>query len=550
MADATTKRILSLLAGDQPPEVRRSAALILGELNSKDAAIDAALAGLLADADAAVRAQAITAVGKLKVDGSLKQLLELVEKGGEDSELAAQAAAKLGTRGTKALQDLMHKVAPGLRRRIAGALGAGGTSSAETAAVDSLLDTDPGVVEAATRALIASVPSLTPSHREGLADHLLDLLRDKKNPLTPVSETAVVRLLAALDDERAEKVLWERTQTPHSVDMRAAALQALGKWTSNTSKKGPARRAGPTGDQVKRLLTCAADGDFRVAAPALMMLKEVPISGSGTDWLPLFRAPDSAVRQFAIEKLGDKDRPEIAAFLIEQLDFREGPVREEALSRLGKLKHGRKALVDKLLEADNPDGAWWLARAQAGVVKDFPPALREPVFATACTYLEKNDRRSDALLFWLREADAESLHERLEEKALALRKKKAYATALNYLRYLTRDPACAVTIRLEAAACGLKASSKDVNAEARNGDPCLQQFARLLPNYGAEATAFIDKTKWLDPEDLFYLGFHFAEQNGAPQKFGGHVLHLLLKRSPKSKLAKDARSKLRSAGLD
>jgi HEAT repeat protein len=549
MADATTKRILGLLADDQAADVRRSAALILGELGTKDTVVDAALGKLLADADAAVRGQAITAVGKLKIDASLPQLLELVEKGGEDSELAAQAAAKLGTRGTKALQDLMHKVAPGLRRRIAGALGGGGTSSAETAAVDSLLDTDPGVVEAATRALSASVPTLTPSHRQALADHLLDLLRDKKNPLTPVSETAVVRLLAALNDERAEKVLWERTQPPHSADMRAAALQALGKWMSGAAKKG-ARRAGPAGDQVKRLLACAADADFRVAAPALMMLKEVPVSGAASEWLQLFHAPDSAGRQFAIEKLGDRDRPEIASLLVEQLDFRDGPVREEALSRLGKLKHGQKALVEKLLDADNPDGAWWLARAQSGVVKDFPPALREQVFVRACSYLEKNDRRSDALLFWLREADAETLHERLEEKALALRKKKAYASALNYLRYLTRDPACGVAIRLETAGCGLKTSPKDVNAEARNGDPCLAQFARLLPNYGAEVTTFVDKAKWLDPEDLFYLGFHFAEQNGAPQKFGGHVLHLLLKRSPKSKLAKDARSKLRSAGLD
>jgi hypothetical protein len=63
-------------------------------------------------------------------------------------------------------------------------------------------------------------------------------------------------------------------------------------------------------------------------------------------------------------------------------------------------------------------------------------------------------------------------------------------------------------------------------------------------------TAFVEKAKWLESEDLFYVGFHFAEQNGAPQKFGGHVLRLLLKRSPKSKLAKDARSKLRSEGLD
>ena len=34
------------------------------------------------------------------------------------------------------------------------------------------------------------------------------------------------------------------------------------------------------------------------------------------------------------------------------------------------------------------------------------------------------------------------------------------------------------------------------------------------------------------------------------KEFGGQVLHLLVKRSPRSKLAKDAKSKLKSAGLE
>jgi hypothetical protein len=281
-----------------------------------------------------------------------------------------------------------------------------------------------------------------------------------------------------------------------------------------------------------------------------MMLKEASVTGAAGEWLPLFRAPDSAVRHFAMEKLGDRDRPEIAEALVEQLDHLDHKVREQALECLGKLKHGRQSLVERLLEADNPDRAWWLARAQAPLVKGFPAALRDQVFARACSYLEKTDRRSDALLFWLREADPDDLHERLEEKAQAQRKKKAYGQALAFLRYLTKDPACSVALRLEAAGCGLKVSSHDLSNEARNGDACLQQFARLLPNYGPETTTFVEKAKWLEPEDLFYLGFHFAEQNGAPQKFGGQVLHLLIKRSPKAKLAKDARAKLRSAGLD
>jgi hypothetical protein len=60
----------------------------------------------------------------------------------------------------------------------------------------------------------------------------------------------------------------------------------------------------------------------------------------------------------------------------------------------------------------------------------------------------------------------------------------------------------------------------------------------------------VAKAKWLEAEDLFYLGFHFVEGNREEKDFGRDVLHLMMKRSPRTKLAKDAKSKLRSQGLD
>src|SRR5262249_1405715 len=147
-------------------------------------------------AEEGVRAAVITTIGKLRIEQALPRLLARIQEGGAESEQAAQATARLGAKGTRALQELMPKVAPGLRRRMAGGLAAAGTASAETAAIDALLDKDPGVVEAATRSLIGNVPSLSPSHRKALADHLLQLLGNKKTRLPLASEAAVVRLLA------------------------------------------------------------------------------------------------------------------------------------------------------------------------------------------------------------------------------------------------------------------------------------------------------------------------------------------------------------------
>jgi HEAT repeat protein len=536
----TTKKILQLLQREQPVEVRRAAALVLGEVGERDAESAKALCESLQDEEAAVRLQALKSVGKLRVERALPLLLERIEKGGEEADEAAKAAARLGAKGTRALQELMHHVAPGLRRHIAAALAGGGTASAETATVEVLLDKDPGVVEATVRSLIAQIPTFGAAHRRTLTDQLLDLAGKKKTPLPPVSEAAVVRLLAALDEKRAANVFWDRILAPHPPEVRSAALQALSKWATAPDKS-----------QLKRLFTCATDPDFRVAAPALVLLKHLPVSDrSVPEWLSLLQAPDVAARKMAMEQVGDRDTAAVAGALVPLLNDSDRDVRDGALARLAKLEHGRKALTAGLLEADSADRAWPLAKAQAPFARDYPPRWREEVFTRACTHLEAGDRRVDPLLFLLREADAAELRDRLEQRAVYWRKKEEYAKALLYLRLLARDPACGFPIRLELATCGLKVSAKDLTAEARTGDPCLQQFNHLCQQDEAELFAQLEKIKWLDPEDLYYLGFHFAEQQGTQWKFGGKILHLLLKRSPRSKLGQAAKSKLRSAGLD
>src|SRR5580692_2486854 len=109
MQIASTK-LLRLLDAAQPLEVRCAAVLILGELGAKDAAVSKALCELLQDEQPALRLQVVKTVGKLKIEPALSQLVARVEKGGEEAELAAHAAARLGAKGTAALQDLMHHV--------------------------------------------------------------------------------------------------------------------------------------------------------------------------------------------------------------------------------------------------------------------------------------------------------------------------------------------------------------------------------------------------------------------------------------------------------
>jgi hypothetical protein len=540
MLDSTGKKLLRLLDPALPLELRCAAVKVLGEIGTRDGQIATALCRTLDDPERVLRFQVLVAIGQLRIDQALPGLLIRIQEGGEEAEAAAQAAARLGTKGTRALQELMRQVAPGLRRRIAGALAAGGTASAETATLDILLDKDPGVVDAAARSLIAEVPSFTAAQRRTLADHILELVKPRKgSPLASASETALIRLLAALHDPRGASAFWARIEPHHLPELRATALQALGTLPLPSSN-----------DKLSRILACACDPDFRVAAPALMILKTVPVKdGTTREWLILFDAADVAVRRFAVEKLAGKDSPQLAEALLRQLQHPDAGLRKEARTRLAQTEHGREALARELLEAQTPADAWMLARAQEPVVHSYSAGIRKKILAEACAYLEAGDRRAEALLYLLQEADAAALREELEVRALAWRKKKAYDMALRYLRLLTRDPACGEALRFETSVCALKVSKQDLAIDSRAADPALQQLARLVHNHDVDPADRLKQAKWLAPEDLFYVGFHFTEGNRQEREFGAQALRLAIQRSPRSKLAKDAKSKLRSAGL-
>jgi HEAT repeat protein len=537
--DIPVNRLLRLLQPDRTAEVRAAAVLILGELGVRDADAAAGVAARLDDPDPAVRENAIRAAGQLKATEALPTLLERIAGGGEEARLAAEAVAQLGVKGVKSLQELMPRVAPGLRRYIAAALTTSTAAGADAAGVAVLLDKDPQVASSAATAIVAKVPTLTPAQRAALADELVAVASDRKHPLPPAAGFPVVRVLAALNVPAADEVLWDRVLPPHPPEVRAAALQAVG---------GRVEKA--TRDQWRKLFACAAEPDFRIAAPALMVLNRFPVADKQvSDWAGLFAAPDVAARRLAVEKLGDRDTSEVAEGLMSQLRHADRGLRDAARARLVKLTAGRKGLTDALLAAETPEAAWEFARLVAGFAADLTAAMRGKMFALACRFVEADDRRADALLFVLREADAAGLRDGLVEKAVALRKKKKYDVAMLYLRAVARDPSIGFDVRLELALCGLKVSAHALDVADRSSDPCLRHLGVLVEQDADQLTKEVGKAKWLDAEDLFYAGFHFAEQFGRPRELGADLLRLVLKRQPKGELAKSARNKLKLTGL-
>jgi hypothetical protein len=539
MADTTLAKLTELCTTAPTPELRLSALRVAGHVGSaKDKGLVKAVVATFDEPDPALRIAAIEAAGQLKVDAVLARLAGFVRGGGPELEPAVHAASQLGARGTKLMGKLMDETTPSVRSRIGDVLARSGTGNALVVTAHALFDADPKVVDATARSLATQVPTFSPPQRQALAKFLVESLHGAKR-LPPRTEAALVRILGTLHDGKSEELFWARLNAPHAPEVRAAALQALGS------------HAVPNSDaRLQKLLACALENDFQLVAPALMILKNVTTSPKHTkNWLRLMEAPDVASRRFALERLRGIETATVAEALVAQLRHPDRVLREESLSTLRSFTAGRQALLEQLLEAGTSDEAWFLARALAPVGRELTEAQQQQLFKQACTFHDADDRRAHALWFLLREGVGSASRDRIEEKAAALRKKKNYAGALSYYRLLAQDPACSEETRFELAATGLKESAHDLAAEARTADPSLHQFTRLIQDAGFDLFDHVSKAKWLDADDLFYLGFHFAEQTHRARDFGRQVLELVVKRSPKSEVGKQAKRKLKSEAL-
>jgi hypothetical protein len=533
--DIPAKKLIKLLSSDGAT-IRSAALVVAGEIGIKDGELSSIVLKLLDDPSAQVRLEAVRAAGKLRIEKALPTLLDRIGHGGSEGAAAAKSAAMLGAKGVTALQELLHKVVPGVRKYIAIALAETGVDGSGAAAIDVFRESDAAVTDAAAQAIAARIPDMSAAKKKSLASELVKLATAKKSPIPASSESAVIRLLAALNEPASASYFWDRTQSPHPADIRAVAIQTVGGWLES-----------PTAEQWNKLFACAADPDFRVVGPTLLILERLPYSAKQLNqWLALFRAPDVASRRLAVQKLGEINSSIIAEGLVQQLTHHDRGLKDAARAKLTRTDAGRSAYIAALLASEHHEEAWVLARGIAPMSGELSTKLKSEILKRAGEFIESGNHLADPLLFLLKEADPNVLRDGLFNRAVDYRKKKKYETALAYLKYLGRDPGAGFPVRFELACVGLKLSPKQLDRESRVNDACLSQFGHAANADLDETVRQLDKAKWIDADDLFYIGFHFAEDLGRLRLFGAACLKLSIARSPKGKTAQNAKTKLKT----
>ena len=163
---------------------------------------------------------------------------------------------------------------------------------------------------------------------------------------------------------------------------------------------------------------------------------------------------------------------------------------------------------------------------------------------------QKDDPLAGPTLRLGRGLDPKRFYKEALKSAQSLKRARRYDKLAECLRMASQTDFADDDLRFDLAVAELKLSPHDGGRAARAADPALDLLTRLLerPKFPLLQRLRKEKAR-LGAEELFYVGFHFSELDDTLREFGGDVLGLLIKRSPRTKYGRAARNKLKLQGL-
>jgi len=533
--DATTKKLCEMLrTGD--PELQVAAARVLGELRPKEARVLSALSAELAEGVGPARLYALHALARSPVPQAVAHIFPALAGPAELRQEAIEAVAGFGAAAVAHLKAAILGSDLALRKAAASALARIGSKAAHELLLRALADGSLELSKHICFELDHAVREMTDRGRAALAAQVEAYLGRKGTQKNEVAAASGLILLGFLRVPNSRKVLLGFVRPPHRPELRRRALLAL---------RGIAEAL--TESDLKGLLPCVEEDDLaNVALPAIELLRPLalPASGAGT-LIGLAGSPRQAVRDFAIYKMGRLDTPGAAKILIQHLDAPQPALRDLAVSSLRRNTAAVPLLLKRLADEEDIERIWTLARVLEAHAADVSAAQAKALTKLLLDCLESDDRRAEPLAYLARRIASEPMDAALLQRAQALKGKKRFAEADRMLAALVRGGTASPEALYEAGVVALKVSPKGIGRHERNADPCLRRFDALVDDEKFDLARRLRSERCLEPQDLFYVGFHFAEQLGKRRECGGSLLLEVAKAGGRSAVAQHARNKLR-----
>jgi HEAT repeat protein len=539
MAKDVVSQIAALLRGPSP-EKQIAAALILGEIGARSREVVDGLVHMLEGGSPPLQRAALDVLVPIGSKQALGALLPLL--GSRDAAVRARTIDALAAIGEEVVPKIKERAvgAQGEERKACDAVLArfGGTKDAARTLLTNLEHADPEVARAVALEVRPKIKEADARTRKLWLSELGAVLeRMKKSPASsPIPMATAVKILGYLEDEKAVPTLLGYASDPKApFAVRQEALIAL---------RFAMEHEGWAGQVVDALVAAAEAPDRMLAQAALMSLVAVELPRKHAARIArLAGHPDPERARVAIEKLARQPGPEATRALVETLatlDRRRGELAQKALE-------GRDDATPLLVEAfaaeQDPDRANALRHALRPRLEGLAPAAKKRLVAAA---LERIEGRPSwqAHADVARAADPDGFAAGLRELASALaRKKSAEASYRTVLGLLARSEAGTPEDRYKLASLLLRDSHLDPLPSARQSDEALRLLGEA--SAGFDVGRALKKDKALDLERLYYVGFHFQEEE---HPLGAELLEHVAKEGGRTKLGKMAKNKLGLGG--
>lgn len=524
-----------------PDGMRRcAAAMVLGELAPKDAAVVKALGEALPNANQLLTRYVLEAFESIGGRGVVPYVLPLLDS--EDMETKMRAAAIIAGAGGAMVGELrkqFEKASPSQKRVLIDILARIHDRDSLQLILDVLFDSDFELVKEACQAVRRHITDASPKVRLALHKQTVKFMtsaRVKKNDRVLTSCLLLVGYIGAPD---AHNVLVKYTLPNNLGYIRRNALIGV----NGLQLTGSASTA-----VVKQIFKYLTEADPQIVQLALDIIeKQPPVSSLGSQWTKLLKSKHANVRTFAARKLAANDNPVSNKLMMALLDHEDTQVSEIAAGALARHKKATKLLLDALARERKVETAWRLGKILKPHSATIDKLAIKKFAGLAARDLEAGNGRYEALFYFLRNIDPQIVDGVLNDVGLKFKKAKKWGKAVECFKQLLRSEGFDRDQRFELAVVNLKQSAKDLAPHLRAEDHGLRGLQALLPDKTFKVLDRLKKEKFLDATDLFYVGFHFSEGVGEEQKFGRQVLEHVAKRWPGNKDGKAAKNKLKLA---
>lgn len=535
MAKTPIEQIAALL-GAEAPEKRIAAAIVLGELGAKTPEVVKGLVSLLETESPPLQRPALSAlvkIGSARVAGSIFPLL--ASKDVDVRALAVDALVACGDDVVPKVKERMSVAEGAERKALDGVLARfGDRKDAVTALLQGLESTESDAARNVAFEVRPRIKDADAKMRRLWLNEVLRIVEKmrKSPPPSPIPLATAVKILGYLEDPKGTDPLLELARDPRApFAVRQEALIALRFALADEDRAG----------EIVDTMVKAAESDDRMLAQAALMglvAVDLPAKHAGRI-VRLASHPDPERARIAIEKLSRQPGDAVTKALVDVVATADRRRAEMAMKALEAREGAGVLLAAAMLETEDADRANILRQALKPFARALPPATRKKLVAAALERMSEGEgwqAHADVA----READGKALAEGLRELASKLARSKKESALKSVLTLLARSEHGTADDRYRLASILLRASHKDTRPAARSSDEALA-LLEGLSGTSFDVGAALRKDKSLELDELYYAGFHFAEEQ---HPLGQELLSEVVKKAGRTKLGKMAKNKL------